>query len=219
MTPAVAPPPSENVADLLARLGDVPPWRVRLQPPPGAATEQDVLDLRARTKRLYELVDGVLVEKAMGFRESLLAGAVVELIRQFLRGRRLGVVTGADGMMRLVSGRVRMPDVAFVSWASLPGRRIPDEPIPNLAPDLAVEILSESNTRGEMALKRQEYFAAGTRLVWQIDPRSRSAEVFTAPDVATELNEAQSLDGGGVLPGFTLSLRELFAELDATPPA
>jgi Uma2 family endonuclease len=219
MTPAVAAPPSENVADLLARLGDVPPWRVRLQPPPGTATERDVLDLRARTKRLYELVDGVLVEKAMGFRESLLVAAVVELIRRFLRGHRLGVVTGADGMMRLFSGRVRMPDVAFVSWDSLPGRRVPDEPIPHLSPDLAVEVLSESNTRGEMALKRQEYFAAGTRLVWQIDPRARTAEVFTSPDVSTELDVTQSLDGGDVLPGFTLSLRELFAELDATPPA
>jgi Uma2 family endonuclease len=219
MTSAVAASPSDSVAELLARLGDVPPRRVRLQPPPGTATEQDVLDIFARTKRLFELVDGVLVEKATGFPESLLAVAVASLLREAVKPRRLGVVVGPDAMMRLFGGWVRMPDAAFVSWARLPGRRVPAEPIPDLAPDLAVEVLSDGNTPAEMAVKRGEYFAAGTRIVWQIDPRTRTAEVFNAPDTSEKLDESQCLDGGDVVPGFTLSLRDLFAELDATPPA
>ena len=83
-----------------------------------------------------------------------------------------------------------------------------------LAPDLAVEVLSESNTPAEMARKRQEYFTAGVRLVWFVDPDARTEEVYTAPDQSTVVNEEGTLDGGAVLPGFTLPLRDLFPELD-----
>jgi Uma2 family endonuclease len=116
--------------------------------------------------------------------------------------------------MRLFPGLVRIPDVAFASWDRFPERRVPSVPIPDLAPDLAVEVLSQSNTADEMARKRREHFAAGVRLVWMIDPRTRTATVFTGPDQSTALDESQALDGGDVLPGFLLPLRELFAELD-----
>lgn len=70
-------------------------------------------------------------------------------------------------------------------------------------------------------LKRGEYFKAGTRLVWEIDPQSRTATIYTSPDDATTLNIDQSLSGDSLLPGFSLSLRALFGELDAYfgPPA
>jgi Uma2 family endonuclease len=112
---------------------------------------------------------------------------------------------------------VRIPDVAFVSWERLPGRRIPSEPIPDLAPDLAVEVLSPGNTPGEMARKRQEYFAAGVQLVWIVDPVARTVAVYTAPEQSTVLQAAQTLAGEPVLPGFTLPLRRLFAALDIEP--
>jgi Uma2 family endonuclease len=83
-----------------------------------------------------------------------------------------------------------------------------------VAPDLAVEVLSVGNTPGEMARKRQEYFSAGVQVVWQVDPRTRTVEVFTVPAQSTVLHEAQTLEGGMVLPGFTLPLQELFSELD-----
>jgi Uma2 family endonuclease len=209
-----APPQSENIAELLERLGNVPGWRVRLHPPPGQATERDVLEIHARTKRLCELVDGVLVEKAMGLRESFLALYIGRMMGNFVGPRRIGIVAGEAGMMRLESGRVRMPDVSFISWEQLPGRRVPEEPIPDLYPDLAVEVLSESNTSQEMAIKRQEYFGAGTRLVWQIDPRTRTAEVFTSSNQSTNLDRTGVLDGAPVLPGFQLPLADLFGELD-----
>jgi Uma2 family endonuclease len=214
--PSVLTPtaPAETVADLLAHLGGIPPARIRLHPPPGTATEQDVLDVHARHSRLCELVDGVLVEKAMGFRESFLAIALSAILWGFVKPRRLGVVTGEAGMVRLTSGLVRIPDVAFVSWKRLPGRRIPSEPIPDLAPDLAVEVLSPGNTPGEMARKRQEYFAAGVQLVWIVDPVARTVAVYTEPEQSTVWQEDQTLAGDPVLPGFTLPLRALFAELD-----
>src|SRR5262245_60778858 len=101
--------PVETLADLLTHLGDIPPARVRFHPLPATATEQDVLDVQAREGRLCELVDGVLVEKGMGFRKSYLAGVFIEILRRFVRPRNLGLVTAPDGMMRLAPGLVRLP--------------------------------------------------------------------------------------------------------------
>ena len=212
LTPTVA---IETLADLLEQLGGIAPDRVRFRPAPGTATEEDVLAIRnSAERRLCELVDGVLVEKAMGFRESYLASVLITILLTFVRPRNLGLVTAPDGTMRLAPGLVRIPDVAFISWDRLPNRRMPTEPIPDLAPDLAVEVLSAGNTPGEMARKRQDYFAAGVQVVWQVDPNTRTVEVFTAPNQSTVLHAAQTLEGGTVLPGFTLPLQVLFGELD-----
>lgn len=204
-------PPVRTIADLLHRLGDVPPDRVRFDPVPGTATVADVI--RSENKGC-ELVEGTLVEKVMGLRESLLAVFLGELLGPFVRRQNLGILSGEQGTYELLEGLVRLPDVAFVSWDRLPNRRIPDEPVPNVVPDLAVEILSASNTLGEMARKRGEYFKAGVRLVWEIDPRARSVRVYTSASAYTDLTADDTLDGAPVLPGFALSLAQLFAELD-----
>ncbi|MBI1901981.1 MAG: Uma2 family endonuclease [Planctomycetia bacterium] len=214
---AITPAPGtfDNLGDLLAHLGGVPPARIRMRPPPGTATEADVLAAEAAPrKRLCELVDGVLVEKAMGFNESSLALYLGEIIGRFVRERNLGITGGEQGMLRLRPGRVRIPDVTFVSWDRLPGRRRPTEAIPAVAPDLAVEILSADNTAAEMEQKRADYFAAGTKLVWEIDPELRTVRVFRSPDEPRLLRAADTLDGGDVLPGLEIPLAELFAELD-----
>jgi len=211
-TTVIAPPKYQTVAELLEGLGDVSPARVMLAI--GAATEADVLEIHRTSKRLVELVDGVLVEKAMGYSESFLAGIVLTLLNQFVLPRNLGLVTGADGLMRLVPGLVRIPDVAFAAWDRFPERRVPTAPIPDLVPNLAVEVLSLGNTLKEMARKRREYFEAGTDLVWLIDPNPRTVRVYTSPNAFTTLDESATLDGGNVLPGFVLPLRDLFSELD-----
>ena len=66
----------------------------------------------------------------MGLRESLLAGVLLALLRAFVIPRNLGLVTGADGMLRLFPGLVRAPDVAFISWDHIPGGRVPEEADP-----------------------------------------------------------------------------------------
>lgn len=208
------PVPTRTLADLLADLGDIDPARVVADPAPGTATEADLLALSDHTGRLYELVDGTLVEKAVGFRESILAFALGGILRAFVIPRNLGLVSGPDGTMRLFPGLVRMPDVAFISWDRFPDRRVPEEPIPNLAPDLAIEVLSASNTPREMSRKRREYFQAGVRLVWRVDPEARTVTVYTAPVQSITLDGSQTLDGGAVLPDLALPLRDLFAELD-----
>ncbi len=214
-----APPLDGTIADLLKRLGGIPPKRVRLVPTPGTATEKDVIRAEARTGRICELIDGVLVEKTMGAYESAVAAAIIFFLKTYLQRRRLGVVLGEAGLLRILPRQVRIPDVAFLSWRGLGGRRLPREPILGAAPDLAVEVLSKGNTKAEMARKLRDYFAAGVRLVWFIDPRTRTARSYTAPDQCQSIGEEGSLSGGEVLPQFELTLRELFAEAEGTGEA
>jgi Uma2 family endonuclease len=201
------------LADALKGLGGISPRRIRFNPPPGTATERDLLRVVERENRPCELVDGVLVEKPMGMLESLLAMDLGRLLGNFVTENDLGIVSGEAGMHKLLKGLVRAPDLSFISWTQLPTREYPRTPIPDLYPDLAVEILSESNTAGEMQRKLKEYFLSGTRLVWLVDPTARTVEVFTAPDESTLLNESQTLTGGAVLPGFVLPLKQLFARV------
>ncbi len=205
-----------TMARLLERLGGIDPDRVLLDPTPGTATETDLLLLTKRYNRLYELVEGTLVEKAMGYPESTLASWISHLLWNFLATNNLGELCGADGTLRLMKGLVRLPDVAFIrreQFPEGPAGRAPLEQIPDFAPDLAIEVLSPSNTRGEMQRKRKEYFLAGTTLVWEVDPRRRVVDVYTAPEVSVTLTEADTLDGGDVLPGLQLPVRQIFERL------
>lgn len=208
--------PIRTMDELLHALGDVPASRVRVNPPPGMATVADLLDIHAREKRLCELVDGTLVEKPMGYRESIIAIALASALRTFVVPRNLGIVTGESGMMRLFAGLVRIPDVAFASWNRLPGKRVPEEPVPTLAPDLAIEVISQGNTPAEMKRKRGEYFQAGVSEVWMVDIVERTVTVFTAVDRFTTRSNDQSVEGSGPLAGLTISLADLFSELDRT---
>jgi Uma2 family endonuclease len=211
MTPtATAPPTVVTLADLHERLGRVPLHRIRCHPAPGTATEADLLVCPNGEKHLFELVDGVLVEKAMGYYESLLAGILIRLLGFYLEQHDLGFLLGEGGMMRLAPGLVRIPDVSFISWDHFPNRELPAEPVPDMAPDLAVEVISEGNTDEEMKGKLKEYFTAGTRLVWYVYPEERSVHVYTSPMDVHVLREAETLEGGMVLPGFRLIIRELF---------
>ena len=119
-TAALAPPGIETLAELLESLGRISPTRVRMQPLPGTATEADVLAAHAVDKPLCELVDGVVVEKPMGYEESRLASAIIHALFEFLNLHDLGTVAGEAGMMRLREGLVRIPDVSFVRWQRSP---------------------------------------------------------------------------------------------------
>ncbi len=203
-----------TVGDLLKRLGNIPASRVRLYPTPGTATEKDVTRVLDHENRPCELVEGTLVEKSVGYDESEIAVTIIILVGSFVRRHKLGSVSGEAGTIRLFPGMVRIPDVAFVSWDRLPGRKRPKVAIPHLVPDLVVEVLSKGNTKSEMERKLREYFTAGVRLVWMVNPRARTVRVHTALDQSVLFNEDQSLDGGTVLPGFVLRLKDVFTRDD-----
>jgi Uma2 family endonuclease len=203
---------NESLADLMERIGNVPLYRIPIRPPIGTASELDVLagEYLPR-KRLFELIDGVLVEKAMGTDEGLLAGLILHFLWNYLADNDRGIGLPPDGMLRLFPGQVRIPDVSFISWERLPNRKLPDEAIWNVVPSLAVEVISEGNTKAEMKRKLRDYFEAGVQVVWLVYPKTQTAEIYTSATKKRRVRKDQSLVAEAVLPGFSLPLRKLFS--------
>jgi Uma2 family endonuclease len=150
----------------------------------------------------------------MGYWESALAIELGRLLGNFVRRRKLGTLAGEAGMLRLSPGLVRIPDLSFISRARMAHHRRARDPILPLAPDLAIEVLSDGNTPREMARKVREYIDSGCRLVWLVDPRSRTVAVYTSSAKPIILTKKQTLTGGDVLLGFRLPFRKLFGLLD-----
>lgn len=205
---------TETVADLIERLGGVPAHRIRLKPAPGTATEADVIRwLDGPNKRMFELIDGTLVEKAVGVREAILAGFLIHRLSEYCEELDAGVVVGADGPYRLRLGLIRYPDVSYISWDRMPGGVVPNDPISQIVPDLAAEVLSESNTPAEIERKLDNYFEAGVRVAWVVDPKTQLAVVYTSRTRSKEIGIDGELTAPKVLPGFRLPMRNLFASL------
>ncbi len=199
-----------TVADLHRKFGPILFERIRQDPPPGGGTVEDVMRFNDHEGRLYELVAGILVEKTVGLDESVIAMRIGRLVGNFVDPLGLGVVAGEGGTIQLDINLVRIPDVSFISWDRMAGGKIPAEPVPLLVPDLAVEVISKNNTRKEMDDKLKEYFEKGVRLVWYVRPRPRVVDVYTSPDRFTRLTNSMWLDGGDVLPGFSVRVGEFF---------
>jgi Uma2 family endonuclease len=207
----VFPPHDWTVADLLRHIG-VPPDRIRMTPPPGTATEVDLISISDKEGYFLELIDGVLVEKVMGLYESVVAAALIRLLGRYLDDHDIGQLSSEGGVMRILPGQVRIPDVAFFAWERRGRGKLAK--VPRLVPNLAVEVLSEGNTDQEMERKLREYFEAGVELVWYIYPETRTAHLCTSPKSFVEVDEGGFLDGGKVLPDLKISLRTLFALAD-----
>lgn len=206
------PPKSPTLGDLHNRFGDMPAWRIRFQPYP--ATVEDLIELQNRESRLFELVDGFLVEKVMGLRESLVAAAIVEYLRAYVNPRRLGFVTSPDGMMTVLPGVIYEPDVAFIRREQMPNG-VGAAAAPEVYPDLAVEVLSPGNTKREMAEKRRGYFEAGTSVVWMVDPATRTVAIHLPEDPENPrlVSEDETIAGDPVLPGFAVQVAKFFEDV------
>jgi Uma2 family endonuclease len=161
----------------------------------------------------WELIWGEVREvPGSGFEHSGVGVAFSAELRQFVRPRDLGVVTGADGTFILSREDrvVLIPDVAFVAKDRLPpaDRR---QRFFDGSPDLAVEIVSPSNRQSEVAEKVRLWLRFGTRLVWVVDPSNRTIAVWTADGTMRLLGETDELDGGEALPGFRVAIADLFS--------
>ena len=131
----------------------------------------------------------------------------------FLLAHPIGrVATESGTITQRDPDTVRGPDVSFYSIERMPlGQRI--NRFPDIAADLCVEVLSPSNSKSDIATKIIEYFTADVRMVWVVDPDHRSVTVYRSAADATWLNEADTLDGGDILPGFTCKVADLFASI------
>jgi len=209
---------ANTMQDRLTDLGGIDASRVLLTPHPGQATLTDLIAINhSPNHSLYELVDGTLVEKAMSYEASVVAGTVLFILRQFVSKYRLGLISGADGFFKLQTC-TRGPDVAFVARDRLPGGVFPSQVYPQITPNLVVEVLSPGNTKAEMSRKRLEYFHAGVQVVWMVDCTNRSVAVFTSPTDVIVLGEEEVIDGGEAVPGFASRVGDFFADLDIGQP-
>ncbi len=204
------PASDETLADLVNRLGGIPLTRIKLRPAPGTATEEDVIRVKC-----CELLDGVIVEKGMGWEESVWEVEIAGMIRDFIKGKRIAVIAGSDGLSRLNEGQVRIPDVGVYLLSRFPGGKAKRAAICDMAPDWAIEVLSRSNTKREMESKRVQFFAAGTRRMWIVDPRKRTIEDWASAKEMHILTAEDTADLGEILPGFKLPIADWFAEVDA----
>jgi Uma2 family endonuclease len=204
-------PADWSLADLQRHLGGIPLDRVRLFPSPGYATEEHLVQIAEHEGRLYELYEGVLVEKPRGRRESLVAERARGALAGFVRPQGLGEVLGPHTLLRIGRGTVARPDAAVVGrdrGSPATADRGTARPV---VPDLVLEVRTPAHTEQELATKRNRYFAAGVRAVWIVDPSRRHAVSQETSSPAAEIPGDGLLDGGDLLPGFRLSLEMLFA--------
>lgn len=161
-----------------------------------------------------ELVDGEIREMVpAGWEHSVVAANLASDLNVFVRKNKLGAVGTADPTFRLSTDpdTVRVPDVAFVRRERLQAAGGAIKGFVNGAPDLAVEVVSPNDRYSEVRAKVREYLAAGTAMVIVLDSEDRSATVYRPGRAPLELTEDDVLDGGDVVPGWTLPVRDIFA--------
>jgi Uma2 family endonuclease len=172
-----------------------------------------VQDRLYTARDLAAMPDGVLIEVAGSkYRQTRLAAWIAHLLLSYVEQHELGgAVTGADGAAQLNQYNTRIPDVAYIT-AERAQKQDEDAYIQG-APDLAVEVVSPSNSPLEMQQRAGEYLAAGARLVWIVDPEQHAIDVYRPGGVRIVLSGDAALDGGDVLPGLMLPVQRVFEPL------
>jgi len=201
------------MSDVLTELGNIPAERVRLHPSPGTATIADFERL-TKSDGLYELIDNTLVRKPMGSQEGLITPYLALLIHPYILKHHLGLFYGESALYQFESGVILSPDLSFISWDCLPSRQRPVGSILSIVPSLVIEVLSQSNTAVEMRRKRVIYFGAGVECVWEVDIELRTLTAYHNADEYVRYTRNDTVVGEPMLPGFTLSLSELFSMYD-----
>ena len=201
-----------DVADTLAPWGEI-------VPDAGRVTVDYLLTMPDDGSR-YEVVEGVLVRMAgSGDIATTIAVALAAILFTFVRPRRLGRITGADGVYKFLGAETGLlPDVGFYGAALFP--RVVDrrKPVP-FAPELAVEVASPAQDAREMAAKAWRYLRGGTRLVWVVWPENHSVDVWRPGDLRPRYHDMRPsttwgvgdlLDGEDVVPGFSHPIADIF---------
>ena len=173
-------------------------------------TADELLAMPRGDGRKYELIRGVLVEKMpTGHPHGVVVAIITTLLSLFVGPKSYGhVVSGEPGyLLEIGPDTVRAPDVAWIA----PGR-IPEGTAgyPSLAPDLAVEVKSPSNSNPEMRRKAEMWLSFGVRQVWNADPETTTITIYRPDAAPATLGEDDTIEGGDLLPGFTAPVWSLF---------
>ena len=167
----------------------------------------------------FELVDGRLVERDMGWRSSRIGGRVFRILDVYCEQRGLGWVAPADASYQCFPddpGMVRKPDVSFIRRERLREEEEPEGHCP-IAPDLAVEVISPNELYYQVEEKIADYFSAGIPLVWVVNPATRSVRVHRRDGTISDLAEADELTGEDVIPGFGCRVSDIFRTPESSP--
>jgi Uma2 family endonuclease len=175
-------------------------------------TPEDLLGLG--DDRIYELLDGQLVEKPMGAKAAVIGSSLHGLIGPFVRAKKLGFVLDADGGYELFPGRprVRKPDVSFIRRGRLLDDVVPEGWV-KIAPDLVVEIVSPNDLADELMVKVMEWLGVGVPLVWVVYPASRCVHIVRPGGSAAWATLGGQLSGEDIIPGFSCPVDEIFADV------
>jgi Uma2 family endonuclease len=173
-------------------------------------TPEDLLTLPEGDR--YELVNGQLVERDMGWKSSWISGLIFDLLLSYCRPRNLGWVLPADASYQCFPERakVRKPDTSFIRFERLPASEVPEGHCP-IAPNLAVEVVSPNELYEKVECKVDEYLQAGVELVWVVNPATHAVRVHRADGTVTDFGENDEITGEAVIPGFRCHVREFFA--------
>jgi Uma2 family endonuclease len=179
-------------------------------PKPKLMTIAEFEQFTARSEnadRLFELINGEIVEKVASFKPSRIAACILRYVDTFVDEHNLGYVTGADGSYILSDEDEFMPDVGYIAK-----ERLPVEPERQVQgpPDLAVEVKSPTDSKRKLRLKAEDYLRFDTKAVWLVFPEDQRIEVYELDQDVQELGIDGVLTGGDVLPGFSLPVKELF---------
>jgi Uma2 family endonuclease len=164
----------------------------------------------------YEFIGGEVVEVVSNSLASRVTFKIGGFLFAYLQAHPIGEATTADGGY-MVNGERYIPDIGFIGNDKLVGKE--DSAYYPIAPDLAVEVISNPNNHQEMRdlrLKLVNYLQAGTT-VWVIDPYQRTGEIYTPNKPIQVMNEDGFLTGGDILPNFSIALKAIFPPSDARP--
>ena len=198
-------------------VAELPPFTTERPP----ITADDLLGMSDGDR--FELVNGELVERNMGWESECIGTNVLGLLWTHCLKHGCGYVNGSSASYQCFDEvypddpeRTRKPDVSFISIDRLPADRIPKGHC-DIVPDLAVEVVSPNDLYHEVEEKVEEYLAAGVRLVWVVNPHTKSIRIHRANRTVEDLQLSDELSGEEVIPGFRCPVSDIFRLPTKTP--
>lgn len=187
---------------------------VHIKPKVTLAEFDALVHLPENSEKILELIGGEVFEVPSNPKASYIAARIVIFLGNYLLKNDIGYVTGADGGY-LVNGDLYAPDVAYISYARQP--ELPRQGFNPNPPELAVEVISDPNNSQEQSVLRRKvanYLMAGV-VVWVVNPEERLVEAYQIGQAVQIIGEADLLEGGELLPGFQLAVKDIFPQKKA----
>ncbi len=179
-----------------------------VEPQVGQPMDTEAFAMLPKFARKYELIQGVIFVSPAGLRHDNIAAKLIMRIGMYLLTNPIGEFYATSAGFQITPNVVLSPDGAYVSNMRLAGKPSPEGFAP-YAPDLAIEVISPSDSATDLTEKIELYLAHGTQLLWVINPRTRSANVYRADGSGNRLQVSDMLQGEDVLPGFTCKLSDI----------